>query len=441
MTTDSMRAPVAVAAPGRRHGRRIVTAQAAAFASQLFGSLQLVLLLHAGVSRATDAYFLIFGATQLMVSGWIVGVIYPRQLAQPGTDWAQIPRRAVVFSALVTGLATGYAIALGYPVGITISVAVPLLLSAAAAARATVDACRLACVGRATELAGVALPANVVACVALLTVGGHGSSTATTAMCAGLLLGNLGAASALRRRVASIVDVPPAVAPRRAPWLVVAAITAALSPLVMQAAVATFPSGDLSAFSVAYKFGLALTGIGLNSMLPLLLSWHRVEHDVLRRIVWCALTVALPAAYLAKLIATASGTTHYLSPAVVTAMTAWALICPATAIATRLTVITKDLRYFRFTAVANAALTIATVVTALCTHESVVVAAGLLVVEAAVTAILLHRVGKTASVVATLTVAVIAVCVAVTPLSVAALTATAGTAAVAVAGRRRSTAS
>jgi hypothetical protein len=414
MTADVTARSAALAEPMRRRRHSALAAQLCALASQAGGALQLLLLLRAGTSRSTDAYFLCFAAGQLVTSIWVLGVVYPRHLADPSRSWAGVTARAMWTAAGLVLVATGYALTIGYSWRTLLGISLPLVVAATAAAAATTYAAALGCSGRPLPLAGVALPANAAACLGLATAVLTRPSLAGPFMCIGLAAGNVLLAVGLRRRAEPIMSVvaTPAGGRPKAPsgdkWLLVGSIAGGLSPVLFQALVASFPKGELTEFGVVTRLGLALTTVGLNAMLPLMLSWRYVATVRLRQLTWAGVLMSVPAAVLVRVAVGRDVLGTSLDGSVLAALVAWALLCPSTNIAARLVVLRNDFRVFRWTAAANLTLTAAAGAVAVARHDLLPVALGYLSVEAAVTGLLLYvigwRVATVAIAVATVTI-------------------------------------
>ncbi|MFL6240730.1 MAG: hypothetical protein ACJ735_14690 [Actinomycetes bacterium] len=390
-----------------------VSAQLLATASQLVGFAQLLLLIAPGSSRTTDAYMILFGATQLVVTVWIVGVVYPTHLAEPARAWKHTVACSGAAAAVLAAAGVGFLLALGYPVAPVVGVGTALALSGALAAAAATYSVILACAGRPLSLAGLALLPNVVATAALLATHGTTSTTRTVAMCGALALGNGALCCLLQPRAHEVLShcrvsqpTPSVVRPRG--WLVMAAIVGGISPLALQGALAAFPQGVLTHFTVAYKFGLTLTGALVNSLLPLLVSWRNLARARLRQTVLVSLSAAGPAALVCRELAGHNTFGTSLAPAAIALLAGWAFVVPTTSVATQIVVRSGDFLAFRTTGLLNGGLTSAGIVYAVITRQPTAVALTLLVVQVAVSVVLFRRSAQAAE--GWLTLAAGAVC-------------------------------
>lgn len=383
---------VGIAVGGRLRVRRGVSAQLLALGSQAAGAAQIWLLVREGVGPASDVYFLCFGGGQLVISVWVLGFVYPRQLAHRERSWGRTESLSPYVAAGAVVAAAVYAACVGYPWQLLSAIAAPLAVAAAAGAAAATYAAGLACAGRPLALAGVALPANLVACAAMSSVAVHPAAT-PIAMCVGLAFGNVILMCLLRRPAHTVLRASSVSDERCTPlpderWLLLASVVGGVSPLLAQAVLATFPAGRLSAFSVVTRLGLAATTIGVNAVLPLVLSWRQVEHTLLWRVSWASI-LAAPAVALGVRMGLPDNPVAGLSAPVLTLLAGWAGLCPAATIATRLTIVSGRLRVFRATALVNAGLTVVFLAGAVRMHQLLYVALSYLVVEAGVLTVLM----------------------------------------------------
>src|SRR4030088_536298 len=109
--------PVTAARLVRVHSMaRLLRVQGFAALSQATGALQLVaLLLAVGPGRPTDAYVVLFSASQLPIGALILGTLQPTILSRPGyRGWHRWTVGGVAITLPVVSLAAGYLLADGY---------------------------------------------------------------------------------------------------------------------------------------------------------------------------------------------------------------------------------------------------------------------------------------------------------------------------------------
>lgn len=170
-------------------------APAVAAASQFLGLVQIYLLTRQhGAGTASDAYFFLFSMSLLPTQVLLVGVAYPILLnSGSGAERRSVSQLQRLVPAVCVGSVAVGTAWLFHVHRLTDAIGV---LVAACAANGFISAInwhralRIAADGNAMWLAGVALPANAVACLAIIDPW-NSASTRATAMVLGLLVGNL----------------------------------------------------------------------------------------------------------------------------------------------------------------------------------------------------------------------------------------------------------
>jgi hypothetical protein len=395
VTADRHAEPVSPPA-GRRARRGVLGAQATALAAQTAGALQLLLLVRGGTNRSTDAYFVLLGAGQLVSAIWVLGVVYPRRLADAALSWRGLDAVAAVMAAISTVAAAGYLRLIGYSGHVLLPLLLALVVAAAASAAASCKAAMLACAGRPRPMAGLALVPNLFACLGLLEPWTPGSPALR--MSVGLAMGSLAllpfltvATRSVPTGVGDTAQPPGAAAGSR--WLLYGSVIGNLAPVALQSALATLPGGRLTAFSVASRLALAATSVGLNSVLPLLVSWQRYDAAMVRRLCRLALVAAPAGTASACALAALLGSPHQFGAPAVVLLVAWAFVTPTTTLATQATVREGDLRSFRWTGSFNLLATSAGIGLLLLLGTLETAVATLLAVQVGVSGILFFRRG------------------------------------------------
>lgn len=263
-------------------------------ASQLVGIIQLLLLLlRVGANDATDAYIYLFNMGMLPTQILTVGVVFPMLL---NTD--RLTRRAAAWAKYVVPLLSMISVVLAstwiWSNGRLGTQLIPIVCASA------LNAYFQACVwsraigaeagGDATWISGIAIPANVLAVIALcLPLSGI---QLVTAMVTGLTVGNAALLVAMRaRRVgdASIRDLPDARPPRsRAElWFLTKSIVGYGGLAAIQSLAVLLPPSTLTFLAVAAKLVAAIVATFVNAVLPRFVHQRSDElQPAMRFLVW-----------------------------------------------------------------------------------------------------------------------------------------------------------
>jgi hypothetical protein len=312
---------------------------AASVASQAIGLLQIgLLLLHGGVTNATDTYFYLFtlGLTPILIL--VMGVMYPMLLnGQPiSRRGLRRIRLAATFSAVACVLG-GYGwLAANREMDATLLI-VAVFLSANAVLQAQLysRAAAAEAGGNALWISGIALPANVGACAALAWPWGS-SNAATIAMVAGLVIGNAGSLAFItQRRVGQeVLDAVPVDAPanRGSLWFFGKASTGYVSQGLLATLAVTLPASSVTVLSVASKVVGALAATLINSVMPVLVHQATQSTRAARRFLRLLVCLLVVAGALATVAARIVAPDYLLAVIVISV---WTISASAAAVAQR----------------------------------------------------------------------------------------------------------
>ena len=269
--------------------RTFLRAPVASIASQAVGLLQLgLLLLRAGANQATDAFYYLFSLGMVSITGIIVGVVYPSLLNHERlsrSDLRSIRNAVPVLSLLMVG---GGAAWLGVNDRLGSGLYALVALSGANAvvqARLWFRAVAAEAGGQAVWIAGVALPANIIA-VAALAPQWRTPELAVTAMAGGLLAGNIGLLLIMeRRRVGDDVvrDSPDASSRKGSTWFLGTACSAFVAQTVMQSLAVLLPAASLTLLNLANKLVGSIAAAFVNATMPLLVHGRTESPTMARR--------------------------------------------------------------------------------------------------------------------------------------------------------------
>ena len=257
--------------------KKALRAPAMSIASQAVGVLQLgLLLLRAGANEATDAFYYLFNLGMVSITGIIVGVVYPSLLNRERlsrSDLRWIRNLVPVLCLLVVGGGAAWLAANDRLGNELYLLAVLSGANAVVQARLWFRAIAAEAAGHAIWIAGVALPANLIA-VAALAPPWPAPNLAVTAMTGGLLLGNLVLLGVMRhRRVgdAVLVDGAAATGSRSgSAWFLGTASVAFVSQAVLQSLAVLLPAAGLTILNLASKIVGSISAAFVNATMPLL---------------------------------------------------------------------------------------------------------------------------------------------------------------------------
>jgi len=260
---------------------RAVRARSVGAVSNALGLVQVSLLVtRCGFSRTTDAYVVLFAFGQAVLAVWVQGIVYPARLAvgRDAGGWRRTQLMAAGAALLFQVVAAGILVLQGFPMGTVLPLALPLVVAQSAGAASAVLGVRHACAGRPALMAGLAAPANALACVALLA--SPQGAVAAQRMCWGLAVGNVTLLGLLTARSLGGGDAnaPTATSPPlrgRCHWLVVNAAVGYAGGLLLQTAAAELPRGTATVYGIVTRVVGAAVGIGVNAALPALVHWSR----------------------------------------------------------------------------------------------------------------------------------------------------------------------
>jgi hypothetical protein len=320
--------------------KAISTAPALSLSSQLVGMAQLaLLLLRVGANEATDAYFYLFNLGMVPIHGIIVGVMYPSLLNEE-----RLSKRNIATIRWLTPLICLTAVAAGAGwlwANDRLQESLFLLVlmcmaNAVVQARLWYRAVAAEAGGNASWIAGVALPPNLIATIALL-ISWQSATAAISAMVGGLLLGNLGLLGVMASRAVgqSVVERQASVLPfRRGPlWFFSMASSGLVARTVLQSLAVFLPPSSITLLNVAFKIVSSVSATFINATMPLLVH---SESDSLRpgRRFLRVVTIVVIASAAVTLSAVGLFEHEYLLPATVTA--AWLVGSSAAAVANRM---------------------------------------------------------------------------------------------------------
>jgi hypothetical protein len=241
------------------------------------GLVQLLLILiRAGTNQATDAYFYLFTLGLAPITCIIVGVMYPSLLNE-----RRITRRGLVRIRRITPLLSLLFVAAGslwlrangrlgeQLVWVAIACAVNAMIQTRVWFRAVASEAG----GNALWVAGVALPANLLA-TAVLLFPWNTPAIIMTAMTCGLAVGNAGLLTvmALRRIGDSVLDSAPDHTETRGAslWFLSLASIAFLSQALLQSFAVLLPASSITLLNVGYKVVGSVSATFVNAMMPLI---------------------------------------------------------------------------------------------------------------------------------------------------------------------------
>jgi hypothetical protein len=322
------------------NARVALRAPAVSLASQVTGLVQLVLILaRAGTNQSTDAYFYLFNVGLVPIQCIIVGMMYPSLLNDRGMSRAGLARIRWLTPALGLVFVTGGALWLTerdrLPVDLIV-LAVLSGLNALVQALLWFKAVAAQAGGNALWISGVALPANILAVVAL-AYPWKSPPAAMTVMVGALLVGNLGLLVAMTRRKVgtAVLDSVPLVAPSRSGpfWFLGKSTVGYLGQIFLQSLAVLLPASGVTFLNIGVKIVSSVSATFVNATMPSLV--HRSTDSPHSARQFLRLTVVVVSLGGAALVA---GTwiiwPSLLRPAIVVAL--WLIASSASAIAAQM---------------------------------------------------------------------------------------------------------
>jgi hypothetical protein len=304
------------------------------------GLVQLLLILvEAGANQATDAYFYLFTLGLVPITCIIVGVMYPSLLNEQ-----RITRRGLVRIRRITPLLSVLFVAAGSLwllannrlSGQLVGLAIACAVNSVVQARLWFRAVATEAGGNAIWIAGVALPANMLAVIVLLFPWGT-PAIDMTAMTCGLIVGNAGLLifMALRRIGDSVVDSAPDHTETRGAslWFLSLASIAFLGQTVLQSFAVLLPASSVTLLNIGYKIVGSVSATFVNAIMPVIVHQGTDSSRSARRFLRIVI-VAVAAAGTVLVAAIWIIRPYLLVPSVVIAL--WLTASAAVAVAGRM---------------------------------------------------------------------------------------------------------
>ena len=319
--------------------KTLLRAPVASIASQAVGLAQIgLLLLRAGANEATDAYFYLFNLGMLAITGIIAGVVYPSLLSTERlsrADLRRIRNAVPVLSLLMVAGGAGW-LAVNQRLGSGLYALAALSgVNAVIQGRLWFRAVAAEAGGQAVWIAGVALPANVLA-VAALAPPWQDPQVAVTAMVGGLLAGNVALLLVMvRMRIGDdVLDSSPAVGSRvGSAWFFGTASFGFVAQTVMQSLAVLLPAASITVLNLANKLVASISATFVNASMPLLVHGSTDSPAMARR--FLRVVVLVEAVGGVALVAVAAVVRpDLLLPAIVVAI--WLVGSGAAAVAMRM---------------------------------------------------------------------------------------------------------
>lgn len=260
--------------------------QGAAGAGQALAAGQLAaLILTVGTTRETDAYLLLFSATQLVASVVVFGVLQPIVLSKPGySGWRAWQAVAAGCVFPVVALTALYLTEVGYPSSTVTTLAPVLAVSGAVACAAAVNGVHLAMLGRPAFSAALTVPPNALAILGLMSV----AAQPVTFMCVGLLVGNLLMLAITSRAIQGTERVHEEsvaghqIGRREIPTLASTSLVGAGGPFLLQSVVSSYPPGDATILGTVVRIGSGILAVGITAYAMTVTDWTRRSDRPLR---------------------------------------------------------------------------------------------------------------------------------------------------------------
>jgi hypothetical protein len=298
-----------------------------------------LLLLRVGADEATDAYFYLFNLGMIPIHGIIVGVMYPSLLNHERLskrNLATIRWLTPLICLTVVGAGAGWLWVNERLQENLFPLALLCMANAVVQARLWYRAVAAEAGGKASWIAGVALPPNVIATVALL-ISWQSATAAMSAMVGGLLLGNLGLLAVMASREIGELVVEQQASTRASQkgplWFFSMASAGLVGRTVLQSLAVFLPPSSITLLNVAFKIVGSVSATFVNATMPLLVHSESDSIGPGRRFLR-VVTVGVIACAGVALLAVALLRPDYLLPATVTA--AWLVGSSAAAVANRM---------------------------------------------------------------------------------------------------------
>jgi hypothetical protein len=281
--------------------------------SQLVGLIQIVLLTRGGAAGlATDTYFFLFNLSLLPVQILLAGLLYPTLLNQ---TLGHSRSRLIHWVRLGTPFLCVVAVALGagwlwhlnkFPSDLYFLMAL-CALNGFISAHIWYHCLEIAIEGRALWLAGVALPANLIACLAIAKAWDPASLRATL-MVAGLVLGNVMLLSYMtltgrtRHPEADHLAAPTRSHTLGSIWFLAKSITGYASLNIVQALALLLPAASLTLVSVMTRIVGSFSTTVISSMLPRFVNRYSDSQTAVKRFLrWMTGVLLVPFVVVALL--------------------------------------------------------------------------------------------------------------------------------------------
>jgi hypothetical protein len=241
------------------------------------GLVQLLLILvRAGANQATDAYFYLFTLGLAPITCIIVGVMYPsllneRRITRRGL--VRIRRITPLLSLLFVAAGSLWLLANDRLSGQLVGVAIACAVNSMVQSRLWYRAVAAEAGGNPIWIAGVALPANMVAVIVLLFPWNTPAILMTSMTC-GLVVGNAGLLifMALRRIGDSVLDSAPDHTETRGAslWFLSLASVEFLGLTLLQSLAVLLPASSITLLNVGYKIVGSVSATFVNAIMPVI---------------------------------------------------------------------------------------------------------------------------------------------------------------------------
>jgi hypothetical protein len=255
--------------------QRLFRGPAISLASQITGLAQIALLLsHGGATGATDTYFYLFslGLTPTLIL--VQGLMYPlllneTKISQNGLRRIRKGTPLLAFGFILVGC--GWLALRGRLHGEQLPLAILIAANTVLQARLFFRAVAAEASGNPLWISGIALPANLTACVMLL-LPWRSSLAATTAMLVALVVGNTALLVVVARRAvgrAVLESCPVQSAPRAGSlWFLGKASIGYVSQIVLSSLAVLLPASGVTFLGLATKLVGATSTTFTNAILP-----------------------------------------------------------------------------------------------------------------------------------------------------------------------------
>jgi hypothetical protein len=295
---------IATRVPSLRRRAAYLHAPSVAAVSQFVGLVQIVLLTRdGGAGHGSDAYFFLFSMALLPIQILLAGLFYPLLLNQTGTK-PQTLRRLKVFTpvACVITVIVGalWLWHLGQLTSALYGLVTLCALNGFVSAILWYHCLELTADGEALWLAGVALPANLVACLVIANAWSPSTARATI-MVGGLLIGNIALfiflwATGRTRTVTRLEHVVAAPSASHAGgWFLAKSVTGYASQDMLEALALLLPAASLTILNIINRIVGSVSTAVVSSVLPKLVNRTSTSHKGAATFArWLAVILALP---------------------------------------------------------------------------------------------------------------------------------------------------